>query len=101
MAILAVPLSNDARQTISTALDGQMVDMDIWWQPSDQHWYISMLFQNENEAIIAGRRMLHEIDVLAGVASRFSGTLTPLGTTETIGRNAWGMTHELIYRSES
>lgn len=101
MAILAVPLSNDARQTISTALDGQMVDMDIWWQPSDQHWYISMLFQNENEAIIAGRRMLHEIDVLAGVASRFRGTLTPLGTTETIGRNAWGMTHELIYRGDT
>lgn len=101
MAILAVPVSNDARQTISTALDGQMVDMDIWWQPSDEHWYISVLFQNENTAIIAGRRMLHEIDVLAGVASRFSGTLTPLGTVETIGRNAWGNTHELIYRGES
>ena len=101
MAILAVPVSNDARQTISTALDGQMVDMDIWWQPSDEHWYATVLFQNENEAIIAGRRMLHGIDVFAGVASRFRGTLTPLGTTETIGRNPWGTTHELIYRSES
>ena len=101
MAILSIPLSNDARQTVSTALDGQMVDMDVWWQPSDEHWYISLLFQNEDTAIIAGRRMLHEIDVLAGVATSFSGSITPLGVSEVIGRNAWGITHELIYRSQS
>ena len=101
MAILAIPLSNDARQTLSTALDGQMVDIDVWWQPSDENWYISLLFQNESTAIVAGRRMQPGVDVLAGVASHFNGTLTPLGITETIGRNAWGMTHELIYRSET
>ena len=100
MALLSVPVSSDVRQTFDTVLAGQLVRFSVWWQPLDGHWYLSLAWQTDVR-IISGVRMVTGVNLLSGLVSDFVGSLVVYGLNDQIGRDAWGVTHELIFDSEN
>ena len=99
MPIQTVPISNDARQNFDTTLDGQLVRFDVWWQAYDGAWYFSLAWQSGTK-IISGARLVVGVNLLSGVVSEFTGSLTVRGLSNLIGFEAWGVTHLLYYDSE-
>ena len=98
MALQRLPVTTDVRQFFMTSLGGQLVRIDVWWQPSDENWYLSLAWQS-GRRIVSGRRLVTDVDVLVGIVSDFSGALVVYGLTERIGRDSWLTSHELIFDS--
>lgn len=94
----AIPLSTDARQRMRVTLGGQQVVLHAWWQPLSEAWYLSLHTRGE-EPIALGRQVA-TARRLVEAPSVFSGELVvvPLERDATsIGREAWGRTHGLVY----
>lgn len=85
-----VRMTNDARQTFTTRLDGRALRVSAWWQPSDERWYLSV------EDVVEGARLVEEGLPLAGLTPGVGGQLYVVGAGEP-GRAAWGETHQLVY----
>ena len=90
-------LSNDARQTFRTSLNGQNVRITAWWQPIDFHWYLTMGWL-DGRGIIAGIRLVEGGQPLNGVITDFQGTLRVDGMGK-LDRLSWETTHKLLYDS--
>ena len=99
MTLQKIPVSNDLRQTFDTALGDQLVRFTVWWQPFDSSWYLSLAWQT-GANILTGRRLVVEQNVLAGIVTTFNGSIVVHGIEEEIGREAWDVTHEIIFDSE-
>ena len=70
-----IPLTADPRQSFRTILAGQNVRVTCWWQPLDQHWYMSIL-RLDRTAIITGVRLVPQgYPIRSLVASDFTGDL--------------------------
>lgn len=85
-----VRLTNDARQTFTTVLGGSSLRLTAWWQPSDDHWYLSV------GDITHSVRLVERGLPLAGLDTGLDGQLFVYGDGAP-GRQAWGSTHHLIY----
>lgn len=85
-----VQLTNDARQTFTTRLSGRTLRLSAWWQPSDEHWYLSV------SGIVSGVRLVEEGLPLAGITPGIDGQLYIVGLGKP-DRTAWGQTHQLVY----
>ena len=88
-------ITNDARLTFRTVLDGQSVQLWFWWQPSDANWYMSMSFTT-GVRIISGLRLVESEDLMRGLVTDFNGRLA-VGGPGRPGRTAWGETHRLFF----
>ena len=91
-----IPLTQDAGQTLRVNLGGQPVILRLWWQPLSAAWYLSVRSQ---EPIALGRQVTHGRRLI-GAANGFTGELmtVPLRPdADTVGRDAWGRTHALVY----
>ena len=93
-----IPLTQDAGQTLRVTLGGQPVVLRAWWQPLSEAWYLSVRSRSE-DPIALGRQVTHGRRLI-GAANGFSGELiaVPLRPDgDTVGRDAWGQTHALVY----
>ena len=99
MTLQKVPVQNVDRQTFDVELGAQLVRFGVWWQPSDRSWYMSLEFQ-DGTRVFSGRRLVAGQNMLSGVVSDFSGSIVVHGLTAEIGREAWDVTHEVIFDSE-
>ena len=98
-----IPVANTDSQTFATTLNGQPVELTIWWQPGvgDRSWYFSLAYPPGSYGI-EGRRITPNVDLTAGLLPDFAGRLLcvqlsnreyPAGPTDA----PWGRTHDLIY----
>ena len=90
-----IPLTDDARQTFRTLLGGQSVRIRAWWQPSDEHWYLTLAW-TDGRIIVAGVRLVEGGQPLAGHVLEFSGRLDVMGAGPLV-RSAWSTSHFLVY----
>ena len=94
-----LPLSNDARQSLVTSLEGQEVLLRLWWQPSDTSWYAT-LEMPVGTPLIAGRRLALDEPIIGTRPTAFAGDIycRRVGVTaEEPARRPWGITHALIF----
>ena len=92
-----IPITADARQSFIVRLGAQDCRVAVWWQPSDQNWYLTLESPPSN-ALTTGRRIAP--DAVAYRGEVFSGVLfcrSVTGRASELGRDAWGVTHELIH----
>ena len=99
MTLQNIDISNDVRQTLDTVLAEQLVRFDVWWQPFDEHWYLSLSWQT-GVRVISGVRLVTGADLLTGIVSDFSGSLRVYGAFDSIPFGAWGVSHQLLFDSE-
>jgi len=85
-----VRLTTNARQTFTTRLAGKTFRLSVWWQPSDEHWYLSV------EGAAEGVRLVEAGMPLAGLRPSIGGQLYVVGAGEP-GRHAWGQTHQMVF----
>ena len=91
-----VILTDDARQTFRTVLDGQSVRVTVWWQPDDESWYISLAWL-DRRPIVSGVRLVSGGFPLRRVETDFLGELYVSGPNTEPMREAWSTTHEVLY----
>lgn len=94
-----IPVTNDARQTFTTVLNGQEIRITMWYQTIGGGWYISLAFVN-GTSITNGARLNCSNNVMRSVLSDFVGGIVPVPAaveTSVIGRNGWNATHTLNY----
>ena len=81
-------------------LGGVPFNINAYYNVRDESWYIN-IFTNENEAIILGKKLIINIDILACVFSPLQprGLLfvLPITDVETITRDNMGVDVELIF----
>ncbi|MDE2848200.1 MAG: hypothetical protein OXO51_15975 [Gemmatimonadota bacterium] len=94
-----IPLSNAPRQTFRTILDGQNVRMTAWYQPLDEHWYLSILRLDRTPIISSVRLVPMGYPIRALIVADFTGDLIVEGAGD-MGPEAWTTTHRLIYLAE-
>jgi len=85
-----IRLTDDARQTFRTSLGGQSVRLTVWWQPSDERWYLSV------DGIASGTRLVEGGWPLLGLNHGLGGEVYVYGPGEP-GRHAWVQTHSLLF----
>ena len=94
-----IPLTDDPRQTFRTTLGDQPVALFVWWQPSDESWFVSLEYQ-DGRTIVSGVRLVEAGVPLRGFVTDFEGQFLVTGIGEP-GRNAWSTTHRLIWYNPS
>jgi len=100
---LKVPVTNDARQTFTTTLEGQNVRLTIWYQDDGTGWYITISIVG-GEDIVNSARLNSSTPVLFPILSEFAGDFVPVPAVEDIGelgRNPWDNTYDLVYFTEA
>lgn len=91
-----IPVSNELRQNFNCTINGITVVFDVWWQPSDRHWYATI---RTGEGIIARSvRLLPQSWPLDGLVHDVPGDLYVAGAEPT-DTDAWGTTHHLLWVS--
>lgn len=92
-----IPLTTDARQTFRTILGDQSVRVTAWWQPLDEHWYVSIV-RTDGSRVIDGARLVEGGRPLRGQVPDvpWEGELYVEGIGSP-GRRAWAETHRLLY----
>ena len=92
-----VPLTTDSRQEFTSTLGEQAVNIVIWWQPLSAAWYLSL--SAAGQSIALGRQIASWAKLVQ--SPEFNGDLmaapNPGHEQDTIGRQAWGATHQLVY----
>lgn len=91
-----IPVTNDARQTFTTVLDGQEVRILLWYADA---WYISLSYVGGVD-IVNGARLNCSTPLMQSILTPFIGDIIPVPSaseTSVLGRNAWGTTHILSY----
>jgi len=95
-----LPLINDFSQTFRTILNGQEVNVRIWYQDIGNGWFFSMQFSTGIK-IVSGYRINTGSPILKSISSDFIGEIIcvpSIEKTEEPGKDApWGHTHQLIY----
>jgi hypothetical protein len=95
-----LPLINDFSQTFRTILNGQEVNVRIWYQDIGNGWFFSMQFSTGIK-IVSGYRINTGAPILKSISSDFIGEIIcvpSIEKTEEPGKDApWGNTHQLIY----
>ena len=89
-----VPITNDARQRFRIVLGGQSASMVMWWQPSDEAWYLT--FRLGETYVASSMRLVEGGAPLEGILSSFEGQLLVDGVGDP-GREAWTESHNLLY----
>ena len=93
-----IPLTTDARQSMTVSIGGRGVMLQVWWQPLTEAWYLSL--ETEAGIPIALGRQIASRSRLIG-SPYFGGDIVaaPLAreARAAIGRNAWEDTHRLVY----
>ena len=90
-------MTTDARQRMRVTLGGQSVVLRAWWQPLSGAWYLSLHTRRE-EPIALGRQIAASRRLIE--APGFAGELVALPLDQdahSVGREAWGRTHGLVY----
>lgn len=91
-----IALTDDARQTFRTVLDGQSIRITAWWQPSTEAWYATLQFVG-GDYIASGLRLTARSLILEDFVSDFRGCLWVDGDGEP-GRHAWSAgSHRLLF----
>ena len=94
-----VPITNDARQTFTTIVNGQLLKVTAWYQTVGAGWFVT-LEMPDSEVLVQGARLNSQTPVLYGLVNGFNGDLVPTpikSPYEEIPRQAWGITHQLLY----
>ena len=95
-----IPLQNIDRQKLSTSVSSFIVQIEVWYQPSDQGWYCS-IESPPNTKIVSGRRIvIDEPIAINAPKSKFDGDFYCRSTSifkNQPGRTPWGITHLLLY----
>lgn len=103
MADLIIPLLNIPRQRLTTVVGGQEIQLAVWRQPNDGHWYASVEFPIGTN-FISGRRILLNSGLLVGyLKGNFTGDLVCRGIGDVRsepGAEPWAQTHTLRYEPE-
>lgn len=94
---LEIPVTNSPRQSLTVVLDGQEMAISIWYQPSDEGWYISVEHPVATPAV-TGRRLNSGTSVFADLLSPIRGDIHVVGPDD-MGDAPWGDegTHHLIW----
>ena len=91
-----VPLTAAPRQQLGTRLGEARYDLRVWWQSLTEAWYLSVYREAAPIALsrqVAVRQRLTYPHEMAGAITVVQ--LAP--AVEVVGRNAWGVTHALVY----
>ena len=100
--MLILPATNDPRQTMTVNLDGQNVDVSLWWQPLSSAWYVSV-DTRAGVAITRGRQIASGVRLIRSAA--FAGELVAvpaaLEGADDLGERPWGSSHQLAWLSPS
>lgn len=101
MPTLEIPLINVPRQRLSTSVNGQAIQLLIWYSPkSGGQWYAS-LEHPAGTKIVSGRRIVLNSDILASQPrGTFKGKIIcrAIGDLPSEpGLEPWGTTHLLLY----
>ena len=95
-----IQLNNEPDQSQHLVLGGQSVRIDVWWQPTSEAWYMTLLLNN-TVRVIAGRQMSIRRRLIGQRPSVFDGEffVWPIheGDLSVPRRRAWIDTHRLIY----
>jgi len=92
-------VSNDARQTFLTTLEGVSLRLNVWYQSVGEAWFIDVI-QPDGTPITQGAKLNSGRSPLSGIISQLSGAIVPVPIElpiKDLGRNPWGSTHNLIY----
>ena len=94
-AIRSLAVTNDPNQRLLTQIGSIIIAIDLRWDDLSGYWYLGA--EQNGRPLIAGRRVtpgLRLLPPLTGwqlVAAPLSDELV------SVGRNAWGQTHVLLY----
>lgn len=95
-----IPLTNDFAQTFTTVLNGQQVDIRVWYQDIGGGWYFSMQFSTGIK-IVSGYRINTGSPILKSISTDFLGEVVcvpSIEKEEEPGKETpWSNTHVLIY----
>ena len=101
MTTFNIPLLNVPRQQLTTALNGQEVGLHVWFQPTDEHWYLTLEFP-VGTPIISGKRIVLDSGLLSTTphigfqGEIFCRSLEDIASEP--GISPWGTTHVLRYQ---
>jgi len=93
----SIPLRSIARQSMTLTLADRPVLVEVWWQPSDRAWYLSVS-SPPNSPVITGRRITLGAELLpptADIGSMWCVELT--GANSEPGFDAWDGDHRLLH----
>lgn len=92
-----IPLTTLPRQTMTVQLGENLMLLDVWWQPSDRAWFISIQ-SPPNTPVTNGRRITVGSSLLPGhlgLGDLWCAEIT--GATDEPVMDSWEKNHRLIY----
>ena len=97
--MVAIPLSDDYRQSFTVLLGDQTWRLLAEWHPLDASWYLTILAVStaaEPDPVLSSVRLAAGRRLLQGYRIAFRGDLYVEGAGHP-GRSAWSTTHRLVY----
>ena len=98
-----LPINNESNQIFNTVLNGAELKFNFWYQDIGAAWYVSVFYPDETP-ILEAARINSESPIFATTLTEFGGDIVPFPLAAEgveIGRNAWGVTHDLLYLTDA
>ena len=103
-----IAVTNDARQTFTTVLNGQKVRLNAFFLVDNPQngivagWYVDLfLIGATTDPVVQGTRLTSYISILDHLVTSFNGGIVPIPLTspptDLNSREPWGTTHLLVY----
>ena len=93
MPTFNIPLLNIPRQRLTTSVNNQEIQLEIWFQPNDSHWYATVEHP-VGTPLVSGRRIVLNAGLLAQYPKgTFTGDLVCRSIGDTPGEpgvEPWG-----------
>lgn len=90
-----IAVTNDPNQRILSQIEGVITTIHLRWDDLSGYWYLGV--EQGARQVIAGRRITPGLRLLPPA---FGWQLVAAPLTDavvSVGRNAWGQTHALLY----
>lgn len=82
MAVYTIPIPvNRYRHHLAITLGGQPSRIDLYYHPSDRHWYIN-LESPAGVPVISGRRVVANTALIGSGLARFNGDIYLVGPSD-------------------
>ena len=98
-------LGDDANQSLTITPDGAEIRVKLWWQPSDEHWYVHIdVHKADLSYFVFGRRVvvdeaLIRLPVVFELGALYCRRRSERSST-ILKRDSFQSTHDLTYERD-
>ena len=105
--MLTIPLSRAPKQTMTTTLGGRSFRLRVRWNTVMEAWYLDVQ-RPDGSHLLSGQRLVVSWPIRVGSpdtggleAGSFLMALDQSGQNLEAGRDAWGVTHHLVWMTRT